>query len=117
MIGLFGHRLASTSPAATVPSRMTIARSQRPRSSGSSDVMTTMPTPDRASSRAATVDFRFCANVDTARRFVHQDHFGIDRQLLWQWPPFCWLPPESDETGDVDTAHPNIKMAAPRSWA
>ena len=71
----------STSPVIS-PSRTTSTRSQRPISSGSSDEMTTMPTPLAREIAEDAVDLGLGADIDAAGRLVEEDDARIDRQHL-----------------------------------
>jgi hypothetical protein len=54
------------------------------------------------------VDFRFGANIDAARRLVHQDDLGIDRQLLGNRHLLLVAARERRDR-HVDAAHPHAK--------
>ena len=97
---MFSSVIASPATSPVIrPSRTTSTRSQRPISSGSSEEMTTMPTPSRRELAQDAVDLGLGADVDAARRLVEEDAPAGRTDSILAIATFCWLPPDSVETG------------------
>ena len=74
-----------------------------------------MPIPRSAASNEQPVDLGLRADVDAARRLVEHQHLRARSRATSPSTTFCWLPPESVETGDARRVR--VDRAARRSAA